>query len=273
VKIAIEYGSRHNGIISRYSDRDLLLIHNGCKNSSEERIKFQLLGYDVTVMSEKKAIHLAKSGSLFLKHVITEGKIINGEASIYNNVNSEWRPKKDYQDEIDSNIDILDLLQTLPENKFSLLFVNDLLITSIRNIAIRKFAADGVYVFAWEEIFKQLYSVGRINMNDIKILLFSRKLKNAYRNRMYYSVHFEFIYKLFEIAKKIINFNGKINFCNRKSIVLGLPDKLPERSYKQLRAYEIVCSFYQYNSDVRNLASMVSKPSYFSSGGIGNDCG
>ena len=70
-----------------------------------------------------------------------------------------------------------------------------------------------------------------------------------------------------------IKFNRRLKFCNRKSTILGLPEKFPERSYKQLRAYEVVCSFYQFRADVRNLANMVANPSYFSNSGIGHDFG
>ncbi|EKA1198252.1 hypothetical protein OJ430_003695, partial [Salmonella enterica] len=184
-----------------------------------------------------------------------------------------WKAKNDYQYEIDSNIDILELLETLPENKFSLLFVNDLLITSIRNISIRKFAAQGIYVFDWEGIFNQLYNHGWINKGEVKVLLCARKLKNAYRLKMYYDIEFSFISTLMKIAKKIIKFHCRLKFCNRKSTILGLPEKFQERSYKQLRAYEVVCSFYQFRDDVSDIASMVSNPSYFSNSDIGNDFG
>ncbi|EOK6217917.1 TPA: hypothetical protein ORR83_002875 [Escherichia coli] len=271
--IAIEYGSRHNGILSCYSDRDLLLIYNSWKYTKEDKKRYQLLGYDVTVMSEKKAIYLANTGSLFLKHVIDEGKVIAGDVDIYEKVRSLWQAKNDYQYEIDSNIDIIELLYFLPENKYSLLFVNDLLITSIRNISIRRFAAEGVYIFAWEEIFKWLCLHGLINKKEVRILLYSRKLKNAYRLKMYYKVELSFINALIEIAKKIIKFNGRLRFCNHKSTILSLPDKFQERSYKQLRAYEVVCSFYQFRKDIMDIASMVSNPSYFSNSGIGKDFG
>ncbi|EBQ9656867.1 hypothetical protein XF56_002926 [Salmonella enterica subsp. enterica serovar Java] len=271
--IAIEYGSRHNGVVSRYSDRDLLLIHHGWKYAKGEKRKFQLLGYDVTVMNEQKAMYLANAGSLFLKHVIDEGKVISGDVDIYEKVGFLWKAKNDYQYEIDSNIDILELLETLPENKFSLLFVNDLLITSIRNISIRKFAAQGIYVFDWEGIFNQLYNHGWINKGEVKVLLCARKLKNAYRLKMYYDIEFSFISTLMKIAKKIIKFHCRLKFCNRKSTILGLPEKFQERSYKQLRAYEVVCSFYQFRDDVSDIASMVSNPSYFSNSDIGNDFG
>ncbi|WP_161952896.1 hypothetical protein, partial [Escherichia coli] len=128
------------------------------------------------------------TGSLFLKHVIDEGKVIAGDVDIYEKVRSLWQAKNDYQYEIDSNIDIIELLYFLPENKYSLLFVNDLLITSIGNISIRRFAAEGVYIFAWEEIFKWLCLHGLINKKEVRILLYSRKLKNAYRLKMYYKV-------------------------------------------------------------------------------------
>lgn len=271
--IAIEYGSRHNGVSSRYSDRDLLLIHNDWLYTKGEKRKYQLLGYDVTVMNEQKAIYLATAGSLFLKHIIDEGKVISGDFDIYDKVSFLWKAKNDYQYEIESNIEVLELLGMLPGNKFSLLFANDLLITSIRNISIRKFAAQGIYVFAWEEIFKQLYYHGWINQAEIRMLLLSRKLKNAYRLKMYYDVEFSHISALIDILKKITKFDSRLRFCNRKSTILGLPDKFSERSYKQLRAYEVVCSFYHFRADITHVANMVANPSYFSNSWIGNDFG
>lgn len=271
--MAIEYGSRHNGIASRYSDRDLLLIHHGWNDAKEEKRKFQLLGYDVTMMNEKKAIHLSKSGSLFLKHVINEGKVISGDNNIHGRLWSLWSPKDNYQDEIDSNVDILELMCFLPRNNFSMLFMNDLLITSIRNISIRIFASRGIYVFAWEEIFKKLHEHGFISENNINALLLSRKIKNAYRLRMFYKLEFSFVCCLIDIAKKIIKFHCRLTFCNRKSVILSLPDKFPERSYKQLRAYEIICSYYSFRSEVNNIADMVSNPCYFSHSKVGSDFG
>lgn len=271
--IALEYGSKHNGIVSRYSDRDLLLIHKENEYVKDEKIKLQLQGYDITMMSEKKAIHLAKSGSLFIKHIIDEAKIISGNSDSYRAIGNAWNHRQDYQPEIDSNVDILELLCYLPMNKYSLLFANDLIITTIRNVSIRMLAGDGKYIFSWEEIFNNLHNRCLINSYDVKLLLLSRRIKNAYRTKIFYDIDVPFVMALNGILLKILGSRVIIGFCSNKKYILSLPDRFIERSYKQLRAYEIICSFYQYSNDIREMANLVSKPSYFANDKIGNNVG
>ncbi|NIF33758.1 hypothetical protein F3J29_16645 [Enterobacter sp. Cy-643] len=261
--IAVEFGSKHNGFPSLLSDRDLLIVHEDWSQVDREMNRFKLLGYDISIMHRKKMGFLCASGSLFMKHIIDQGVVIFGGEGEINRARKEWTPKLNYQTEINENLELLELLGFLPKNNYSSLFAIDLLIISIRNILIRRFAAEGMYIFSWEQLFDSAVKFKWLSERDVSILLISRKIKNAYRNKIYFNVGRSFLDVLMSIARKVIGLNFYLGFCNNKKTILSLPERFADRSYKQLRSIEIICSYYGYGHNVNHLHEMVASPSYF----------
>ena len=146
----IEFGSQNRGDSNYSSDKDLLLIDNCCKKLLEEKNIKKSLGYSVTCFPADKAKILVQNGSLFFKHIIEEGQIINGSQDSAQELFHLWRAPKNYDKDIDSNIDLLELLAHIPKTQEGLVVAADMVTISIRNILIRHYASDGKYIFFLE---------------------------------------------------------------------------------------------------------------------------
>ncbi|MGO2207468.1 MAG: hypothetical protein ACTH4R_13410, partial [Staphylococcus xylosus] len=180
-----EFGSKHNGCASRYSDRDLLLVSNDWEKINVLKGYYKKTGFSVTPFHIDKAKFLSKNGSLFFKHIIDESVVISDKNDIYQDLSATWTPKRNYSLEIESNVDLLEILHFAPKSKFSINYLLDLMVTSIRNILIRRLAETGKYIFSWENVVRVSFEHGYITYNDIMIISYSRRLKNRYRIGVY----------------------------------------------------------------------------------------
>jgi len=259
--LVAEFGSRYNGIQDMYSDKDLLIVGTEWSNITEYSLRYELSGYSVSPFLESRALYLSSQGSLFFKHIINESSVICDKHKFLKKIKNTWEPRHNYNSEIESNIELLELLKYKPKTIHSLNFVNDLLIISIRNILIRKIAEQGQYVFGWDQIFKTSVRLGFLKERDIEVLKISKKLKNAYRSNVYLNISGSFIDEVLNIGSYILNQKLKIGRENEKQ-VLKSPETYQENSYKQLRALEFLCSHYSFDKSLSGYIKLIKKPNY-----------
>lgn len=256
-----EFGSRHNGKRQLNSDRDLLIVGSNWQEISSAKKQYLSRGYSISCFKNDKAEYLSRHGSLFFKHIIDECVVLSDKDNLKDNISSLWSPRNNYQEEIESNLDLLELFKSTPNNKYSHNFINDLLIISIRNILIRRLAEQGEYVFGWENIFIKAIKHGLITNNDACYLKISRQLKNAYRESLFYAIDNSFIATLLEISSKVFKVKIKLGKENKKEI-LGFPDYYKDGTYMQLRALELMCSYYSFDKSLASYIELVKNPSY-----------
>lgn len=261
--LTVEFGSRERGDFNISSDKDMLLIGNNLEDLFKEKEKRINNGHSVTCMTTAKAKHMVNHGSLFFKHIIDEGRLVEGSKNNFFEIIKNWKPAPSYQDEINANADLFELLSYLPKNQIGILTASDIVTISIRNILIRKFASHGLYIFSWEHISNTALQFNLIDLNEKNILLHSREIKNFYRQGYKIQISICFFESLLGILSKIMGEKIKFRFV-KKSEILQLHEKFENGSYKQLRAIELLCAFYGFESCPKTFIKWIKDPNYFS---------
>ncbi len=143
MNLAIGFGSRTRCDYDASSDRDLLLIGEfarGIRPSTQPN-------KNIAEFTSAAALFLATRGSLFFKHIIDEGELLAGSPRDFLRLKAMWRPARDYDSEIASNLDLLELIELAPRGRRGVAVVADMLVSTIRNGLIRRFANDGFLYF------------------------------------------------------------------------------------------------------------------------------
>lgn len=257
--LIVEFGSRLNGRARAFSDKDLLIIGDDWQKINQKAAMFS--GYSITKFKHDKANYLSANGSLFFKHVIDEGKVISDTENLMSILQNNWQPRLNYNNEIFSNIDLLEILKIVPKNRWSNMFTLDLLIITIRNILIRKLASEGIYSFGWESIFINSMQLKYLSEKDIPLLLYARILKNKYRSFSNTIINEHIIGLLLNITSRLTNTAHKVGYGNEKQLLQSL-NGYKSGSYKELRVIELFCLNREYSGELINYKQLISNPNY-----------
>ena len=244
------------------SDKDMLLVGSNLDELFSEKEKRKDDGHSVTCMTISKAQHMVNHGSLFFKHIIDEGRLVEGSKNKYRGIIKGWKAASNYQNEINANAELFELLSYLPKTQLGILTATDIVIISIRNILIRKFASLGLYVFSWEQVSNTAVNFNYIDLNERIILLHARQIKNFYRQGYNLQLSIYFFEKLLGILCKIVGEKINYNFANKKEI-LQLHENFNDGSYKQLRGIELLCAYYGFESSPQEFIKWIRDPNYF----------
>ncbi len=266
--LTIEFGSSRRGDFDLTSDRDLLLIASDWEQITSETAKKTTEGYSVSAFLFDKAAYLIKSGSLFFKHICDEGVLVSGSEKNYRELFSGWRAAADYRDELYENIDLLEVIRFAPATPAGVAAIVDILISSVRNILIRRLACSGKYVFSWRNVLAAAEKRDIIKAEDVRLLLMARHFKNCYRQGIVASLPMTYLDALLEASSRACGIPLRLQFATRAELRL-LPEKYGDRSYKQLRAVELMCAEYYFDSALKPLMTFVRRPAYFCANGPG----
>jgi hypothetical protein len=264
--LVVEFGSRRRGDYHFSSDKDLLVLASNWEEIKQETEKRKLQGYSVSAFLLGKASYLVKTGSLFFKHIADEGTLIWGPQHEYQQLISRWRPARSYDDDIAENLDLLEVLDFIPVSHFGFLVTVDILISSVRNILIRKLARYGMYIYSWNEIFQAAQKHGMIKVDDISVFLRARHLKNLYRQGDRQRVTLSFLERLLDGAERACGASLRFGFPGREEI-RSLPERFDDGTYKQLRALELMCAEYSFDASLGVQLAWIRQPSYFCANG------
>lgn len=267
--LTIEFGSSKRGDLDATSDRDVLLIGDNWRDLIEEKELHTKKGHSVTCFTRDRVSYLVSTGNLFFKHIKDEGVLVSGSQEKYNRLMAAWSPATSYVDEIEQNLDILEVLSYTPRSQWGMLVAIDIIISSVRNILIRRLADLGMYIFSWESVMETAADLGQIRNIDIELYLLSRRIKNLYRQGHSPDIREAFFEELSEAAMRVFKIGDFVSFNSRKSI-RNLPERFPDGSYKQLRGLEILCAEYDFEPALAKYSQWVKEPSYFCSGSFKN---
>ena len=260
--LAIEFGSKKRGDFNMSSDKDMLLIGSNLTKLFKEKERRKVEGYSVSCMTTSKAKYMVEQGSLFFKHIIDEGFLIEGSQEKHFEIIRDWKAAPDYQNDIDGNVELLEILSHIPKTSEGVLAATDLVTISIRNILIRKLAFFGLYVFSWEEVANSAVEHKFIALDEKIILLHARQIKNYYRQGCDIQVSVFYLERLLGILGEILG--NKINFrFGSKQEIIQLHEKCNDGSYKQLRALELLCAYYGFSSSPPKFLNWIRDPNYF----------
>jgi hypothetical protein len=262
----VGYGSRRRGDYRKLSDKDVLLIASNWKKLSTEKSRWKREGFSVSCCTTNRATYLIRAGSLFFKHIIDEGFLLRGSCNDFDRLAKQWHPAGRYEDEIEDNLDLLEILHFIPKSNAGLSATLDIVISSVRNILIRKLASMGNYVFSWGGVLGTAVRRGLIKPEDIPVFLIARDMKNIYRQGIILNLSLTYIERLMEGAERAFGNSTKYRFAPRKYIQ-ELPERYRDGTYKQLRALELLCAEYSFDLSLKLFLQWVREPSYFCANG------
>lgn len=249
--LLISFGSRARGDADPYSDIDLLEVFDEQPSFSER---------DILQMPRDRFLAASRSGSLFVKHLFSEGKLVHGDQAKLDFFKRSWLPASSYRSEIESNRDLLELLSYVPGNQAGFNAAVDILICALRSILIRLAAEEGEYLFSWASLSNRSLRAGLLRSDGPDRIQVARRLKNLYRAEMPGVVTATFISDLIEAAEPAV---GSVNFRISEFIPYNLPEKYAAKSYKQLRAMELVRAAYPDDPDTRAWSDWIRNPRRF----------
>jgi len=266
--LVVEFGSGRRGDCDLTSDRDLLLIASDWGQITTETARKSAEGYSISAFLFDKAAYLIKRGSLFFKHICDEGVLVSGSEDGYRNLISGWQAADDYSEEFHENIDLLEVVRFVPKSSEGVAVIVDILISSVRNILIRRLACDGEYVFSWGSVLAAAQKRKIIKAEDVQVFLFARHIKNRYRQGHISNLPLTYLDALLKASGRACGVTLNSRFATRAEL-RSLPERYSDRTYKQLRAVELMCAEYRFDSVLAPLLSLVRRPAYFCANGPG----
>lgn len=263
----VEFGSKKRGDHDCTSDRDVLLLGDRGMEMEEHKARFTAEECNVSCFSITCARYLLSHGSLFFKHVIDEGSLIAGAVHEFERLTSAWKRARSYDCEIQSTVDLLELLSFTPLCSRGLTIGVDILVNCLRSILIRKLAKEGLYIFSWRGVLAHSSNLGFLPRDAERVVLYARMIKNQYRRSGQMTGELRLLESLAEIVR-VTTGDGdrvpRIQFSSRRNNG-RLPERLPDHSYKQLRALEFLCAQYPSDPSLAPLERFFKEPNSFCS--------
>jgi hypothetical protein len=263
----IEYGSGKRGDYDQTSDRDVLLLGERWTEVEGLYAQFKAADYSVSFFSTGQAKYLLSEGSLFFKHVVDEGQVILGGAGNFESFAAGWKPAQSYESEIQSTVDLLDLLGMVPSCRRGIAVAMDLLVSCLRSILIRRLAERGSYIFSWAKLIREASRCGLLPPDVGGVVLYGRQVKNNYRRFGRANAELSQVQQLIHITRAAVGSARAIpsvRFSNRAGIS-KIAENLRDYSYKQLRAWEFLCAECPRDPSLAQFERWARQPNYFCS--------
>ena len=147
-KFIVLIGSYARGDYNEYSDCDVFRV--GCEDADLDYSTLPVI--DASLVScidydKETFIKLYDAGSLFLYHVLYEGKLILGDKAIWQELKNGFSVQKDFRNELEEISSITELLSDIDifGGKFLTPLVNAF--TALKNASVFFLAHQGIYVF------------------------------------------------------------------------------------------------------------------------------
>ncbi|WP_153066815.1 hypothetical protein [Xanthomonas arboricola] len=263
----VEIGSSARGDGDYWSDRDVLVIAAAAELPGIEA-RLSAKGASVVSLTHGKFDWLASKGSLFLKHAIDEGVILDGASGCWESLTNRWCSNGDYSQEIQSNLNFLPMLRCIPTQADAAATAVDIMVCSVRNILIRELASRGIFSFSWRDICRSSCKVFKFSAGAWRAIYWAREQKNKRRARLPTYVEAIQVEEFAEIYRMILGSN-LISWTSSSKRIERLASNFTAGSYAQLRAFELLCSSREADIGLSKLREITANPSYFCSGRSG----
>jgi len=175
------FGSCARGDIDRLSDRDFLIVDDDPKILRARTKTLKAEGISVAAYTFRKLESLAAKQALFVQHLRLEASIVADRDGRLAAVLSAFRPKENYDAEIDDNAKLASLIATVPPGAKAELWAADVLYVTVRNFGVLWLAGRQRYLFAYDRILEALHEEGVLNATGVSNLRRLRFLKALYR--------------------------------------------------------------------------------------------
>ncbi|WP_281540485.1 nucleotidyltransferase domain-containing protein [Maribacter aestuarii] len=266
------FGSSLREDFDKYSDRDLLVVASDFETLEKLKTVYSKDDWSISYYTYSKLKYISDNGSLFIKHLQNESKIIIDNQNRLHNILNEFNPKNNYNEDIQDCENYFDILKVVPKTNLGLAWFCDSLYVGLRNYLVFKNAENGIFEFSFMSLLNRLKNQGIIKQPDVQLLKELRIVKRNYREDIFDELpSLNFVQKIIQIAKtigilKTVRIVDSLTFQNiiDKSIL-----RKEFNPYQRLRLVE---AFYcSQDLNIPELKKIISNPQFYSSKMKDND--
>jgi hypothetical protein len=218
MEVIIEFGSQISGGVTKYSDKDLLVVCSPDKKNAYQR-KYAQQGYSVSFYTPSQLEHMRLKGALFLQHLKFESNIlldIGGYFQKFINSCDFIRPSPLELERCRTSISEAILS---PSNKILNGWLSDYLYVLSRDYFVKYFATKGQLIFNANKLCTAIKDEFDLSNDVASAFLELRKNKSIYRNS---------IPQLNQSNSSLVLWIGVLNYS------LGLTSKKPYLDHNYL---------------------------------------
>ncbi|AWG22779.1 hypothetical protein FFWV33_15205 [Flavobacterium faecale] len=266
------FGSSLRADFDKYSDKDLLIVADDFETLEKLKKEYCNDNWSISYYTYSKLKYLAENGSLFIKHLQNESKIIIDIKNRLDEILNEFKPKNNYKEDIKDCENYFDIIKTIPRTDLGFAWFCDSLYVGLRNYLVFKNAEIGIFEFSFIELLNGLKEKGKIRQSDIEILKELRVVKRNYREEILDELPtLSFIKKIIPIAKAIgiIETVKIVDSLTFQNIVDKVIIRKKFNAYQRLRLVEgYYCS---QKLNIPELKKIISNPQFYASKMKDND--
>lgn len=260
------FGSSLRTDFDKYSDRDLLVVADNYRDLKELKSIYSKDDWSISYYTFSKLKYLSLKGSLFIKHLQNESKVVIDKNNNLSKILSEFKPKESYKKDIDESEEYFDIIEMVPNTRLGYAWFCDCLYVGLRNYLVFKNAENGIFEFSFNKLLKRLKVEGKIKQKEVEILKELRVVKRNYREEVIDELpSLSFILKVIPIVKaigilKAVNIVD--SFTYQKKVDASIIRK-KLNPYQRLRLLEGYYCSQELN--IPEIKKIISNPQFYAS--------
>ncbi|MCG7494587.1 hypothetical protein [Thalassobius sp. Cn5-15] len=178
------FGSSARATDDALSDRDVLIVAEDLSEIRPIISKWTESGWSVSCYSRTRFQNVANAGSLFVKHLQLEGRIVVDQSGWLAASLAQYNPKRSYTKELSEALDLsLPLERLMGSNALAEpALVADIGYVFLRNYAIYRCAQEMLYVFDYASLLEELQAIEGFSNKCREQLLSLRIGKHIFRS-------------------------------------------------------------------------------------------
>ena len=233
-----EFGSCVRKDDDAHSDRDVLIVFPRGPFPTQLVSELATRGYSCAVYSRSRFARLSESGALFVRHLVSESRIICDPEGFYASTLADFRLRTSYHSVFADSLAVFGLLERIPRYTTGVSWAADIAAVSFRSMAIPYLADRGIFAFGMDDICDALVSLSRITTTECQKLRVLRKLKGQYRSGQRVSCTEAELTELVDIIDRCFGVGIQRRFVEPADVATELYRNPPNDWYRGIRLVE-----------------------------------
>ena len=143
------FGSSLRADFDKYSDRDLLIVAENYETLNRLKEEYSNENWSISFYTYSKLEYLSKNGSLFIKHLRNESKILLDKNDRFSSIIDNYKPKEDFKNEIQNSLNYFKIIEYIPNSSLGFAWYCDCLFVGLRNFLVFENAQNGIFEFSF----------------------------------------------------------------------------------------------------------------------------
>lgn len=258
------FGSSLRADFDKYSDKDLLIVADDFETLEKLKTEYSKDNWSISYYTYSKLKYLAENGSLFIKHLQNESKIIIDVKDKLDKILNEFKPKNNYKKDIKDCENYFDIIQAIPKTDLGFAWFCDSLYVGLRNYLVFKNAENEIFEFSFIKLLNGLKEQGKINQSDIEILRELRVVKRNYREEILDELpSLAFIKKIIPIVKDL-GILDSVKFVDSKKFQNIIEKSIIKRKFNPYQRLRLIEGYYcSQDLNIPELKKIISNPQFY----------